>query len=190
MRNEEQNILNLLKDIEKQNYDKNDFEIIVIDDHSTDESFDLVNNLEIKNLTLIRNLGEGKKSAIETGINLAKNEYIIQTDADCRMGENWLNSINQYLNQHTVKLLMAPVVFETKANLLSHLQELDFYALMMSTAGLAGIKHPIMANGANLIYPKSVLKDISVLNKRSASGDDVFLLHHIKKEYGSTRFIF
>ena len=185
MRNESGNIEKLLNDIVSQNYPKEQFEIIVIDDHSEDKSLELVQSLNIPNLRIIRGEGEGKKLALITGFQLANNKYIIQTDADCRMEKDWLTSINQYLNQHTVKLLMAPVVFETEANLLAHLQELDFYALMMSTAGLTGLKHPIMANGANLIYLKEIVQGIDVLNNKSASGDDVFLLHYVKKEFGA-----
>ena len=185
MRNEEDKIVNVLKDIEKQNYNSGNFEIIVINDHSTDQSFEKVKNLNISNLILINTLGNGKKEAIETGLQKAKNEYIIQTDADCGMGKEWLSSINQYLNRHSVKLLIAPVVFKPESKFFSNLQELDFMALIMSTAGLAGLKHPVMANGANLIYPKSVINRKHILNSKTSSGDDVFLLHYIKKEYGS-----
>lgn len=185
MRNESRDIESLLNDIISQKYPNEQFEIIVIDDHSEDDSLELVQSLNIPNLKILKSDGEGKKSALKTGLKIAKNKFIIQTDADCRMGQNWLTSINQYLNQHAVKLLMAPVVFETKTNLLAHLQELDFYALMMSTAGLTGIKHPIMANGANLIYPKELVQDSDIFNNKSVSGDDVFLLHHIKKEFGA-----
>ena len=185
MRNEEDKIENLLKDIINQNYKTENFEIIVIDDHSTDQSFELVKNLNIDNLILIKNSGEGKKSAIEIGLQKAKNEYIVQTDSDCGMGKNWLLSINNYLNSHSVKLLIAPVVFNPKNKFFSALQELDFMALMMSTAGLTNLNHPIMANGANLIYPKAVINRNNILNSKTSSGDDVFLLHYIKKEYGA-----
>ena len=61
---------------------------------------------------------------------------------------------------------------------------------MMSTAGLAGLKHPTMANAANLIYPRSIITDTEILNPKTSSGDDVFLLHHVKKEYGSKEIHF
>jgi len=190
MRNEEKNILNIIKDINNQNYNKEDYEIIIIDDHSSDQSFKLVNNLKIENLTLIKVVGEGKKSAIETGLTKAKNKYIVQTDADCSVDKNWLSSIDKYLNTHSVKLLIAPVIFKAESSFFSRLQELDFFALIMSTAGLTKLKHPVMANGANLIYPKEILKNIDVLNPQTSSGDDIFLLHYIKKEYGTNTIHF
>ena len=184
-RNEALNIVKLLKDIDQQLYNSDDYEIIVIDDSSQDNTYQLVEKVDLQNIKLVRSFGKGKKDALKTGLKIAKNEFIIQTDADCRIGNEWLSSINQYLNLYSVKLLIAPVIFESKNNLFSYLQELDFYALIMNTAGLAGIKHPVMANGANLIYRKELLNNINIWDNKSASGDDIFLLHYIKKNYTS-----
>jgi len=185
IRNEENHILDILRDIENQIYDKHSYEIIVIDDSSQDKSYQLVKQLYIKNLTLIKSRGEGKKEALKTGLDIAKNSFIIQTDADCKIGSNWLAGINQYLNKNSVKLLIAPVVFRSQNTFFSSLQELDFYGLMMNTAGLAGLNHPIMANGANLIYPKELVSDYNHRQVKSSSGDDIFLLHYIKKKFGN-----
>ena len=191
IRNEAQTIQALIKQIDAQNYPKTSFEIIVIDDHSDDDSIELIKALNIQNLRLIKNEGQGKKAAIQTGLKIARNPYIVQTDADCSMGNDWLISLSTVALQSKFKLAMAPVVFKSNTSLFSKLQELEFYAIMMSTAGLARQKHAVMANGANLIYPKNVAQDFDLLQQKTSSGDDIFLLHHIKKKYGraSVHFI-
>lgn len=184
VRNEGQNITKLLQGIEQQNYPKDNYEIIIIDDHSEDDTLEKINTQNLSNLKIVSSNGEGKKQAIQTGLKFASKAYIIQTDADCSVDKDWIKSINAYLISHDVKLLIAPVIFKKEKSFFSKLQALDFMSLMVSTAGLAGIKQAIMANGANLIYPKSIINNISILKPELASGDDVFLLHHCKNIFG------
>ena len=187
IRNEEKNILKIIEDIKFQDYPKEYFELIVIDDFSEDNSWNLVSAETNENLRLIKNSGKGKKSAIQTALNIAKNEYIIQTDADCRIAQNWLMSINRYINRYKPKLLLAPVIYKKGDSFFSYLQELDFYSLMMTTVGLTGVGSPILANAANLIYPKEIIKNRDLLKLKLCSGDDIFLLHYVKKKYGSNQ---
>jgi cellulose synthase/poly-beta-1,6-N-acetylglucosamine synthase-like glycosyltransferase len=69
-----------------------------------------------------------------------------------------------------------------KSNFFQKAQTLEFISLIGSGAGAIGLKHPIMCNGANLAYEKSVFKE-KMLEKKFVSGEDVFLLHNLKKEY-------
>jgi len=51
-----------------------------------------------------------------------------------------------------------------------------------SGAGAIGINHPVMCNGANLAFKKSVFLELdNPFNLEYSSGDDVFLLHSMKK---------
>ena len=79
-------------------------------------------------------------------------------------------------------MIIAPVLPETGSGFFQKLQALEFFSLIGSTAGAAGIKRPLMCNGANLVYERSVvqgLKDPLVLSQ--TSGDDIFLLLALKK---------
>lgn len=184
VRNELSNIEHIVNDLIKQNYCVDDFEIIIVDDHSEDETTDLINTIVQSNLKLITNIGQGKKAAVYTGVKSATMDYIVQIDADCRVGADYLKTISYYLETNKVKLLAAPVLFESGTTFFSKFQELEFLSLLMSTMGLIGIRKAVMVNGANLIYPKSIFTDAEILNSKSVSGDDVFLLHHVKKTYG------
>src|SRR5690606_8705269 len=89
VRNEEKNIASLLESLIKQDYPKHQYEVILVDDHSTDGTIELLKNLSSPPLNLIiLQLPVGvtsKKSAISSGINTASGELIVTTDADCTM---------------------------------------------------------------------------------------------------------
>lgn len=192
-RNEEVNLGNCLRAIAAQDYPKTLFEVIVVDDHSTDGTIELVRkiiseypSLKIKLLELGDGM-EGKKNAISQAINSAIGEWIVTTDADCRMYKQWISSLMQYAPDKSLQMLLAPVVFKREKSIFGQLQELEFLSLQASTAGAAGMGLPIMCNGANLAYRKNTFLEINgyLGNKHFASGDDMFLMMKIRKTYGS-----
>src|SRR5690606_29084313 len=92
-RNEEKIIGNLLTSLRHQTYPKEFFEIIVVDDHSTDKTADVVKRFEeVKLLQLREQVSNSfKKKAIETGIKHATGDLVVTTDADCTPGKEWLS---------------------------------------------------------------------------------------------------
>lgn len=184
LRNEATRIQPLLNSLQSIDYPSNSYEIILVDDHSEDNIYELLEDFQMNNLRIVLSKGNGKKEAVRTGVAEAKYDYIAQTDADCIVPKTWLKSINNAIISHRPLLIAAPVLMQEHHSLFSKLQSLESYALSISTAGLFGAKHPIMMNGANTIYRKDILKDGQALRTDIASGDDVFLLHHIKKKYG------
>lgn len=185
-RNEEQNISTLLKSLVNQTYNKEKTEIIIIDDHSEDDTIKIIDKYKKEyNFIKLFKLSEfktGKKEAIAFGIKNSQSEIIITTDADCTMNKDWVNSMVNYYNQFKPKLLVGPVAFKNEKNIFSQLQALEFLSLVGSGAGAIGINHAIMNNGANLLFEKSAFSD-SNLHYNYSSGDDVFLMLHVKKKY-------
>lgn len=182
-RNEEKNIPQLLNDLELQTY-KN-FEVIVVDDHSGDNSIAAVKSLNLPFVTCYRNNGEGKKKAITTGIEVSKGDIIVTTDADCRVPIRWLESIVTYFGDPKLMLLSGGVRMEEKQNLFSKMQQVEFASLVGSGAATAGLKIPTMCNGANLAYRKEAFQSVKGFegNLNIASGDDEFLMRKILKHY-------
>jgi cellulose synthase/poly-beta-1,6-N-acetylglucosamine synthase-like glycosyltransferase len=192
-RNEEQNISTLLTALINQTYNKENTEIIIIDDHSEDDTVKIIDEFreEYNFIKLFKLPGSktGKKEAISFGIKNAQSQIIITTDADCTMKKDWLYTMVNYYNQFKPKLLVGPVAFKNEKNIFSQLQALEFLSLVGSGAGAIGINRAIMNNGANLLFEKSSFSD-SNLHYNYTSGDDVFLMLHVKKKYKKAiRFI-
>ena len=200
-RNEEDNILNCLECIIKQNFPSHLMEIIPIDDNSSDISLEKVikfkesnpdsniNIIELKNLYQDKG---SKKLAIREGITHSTGELIITTDADCKMDNNWLKNIVSYYEKFKPCMIVAPVSFVKVKSVFGSIQHLEFLSLQSIGAAAVGIKHPVLANGANLAYKKDSFFSVDGFKNDEdiASGDDVFLLHQFQKKFpGTIHFI-
>jgi cellulose synthase/poly-beta-1,6-N-acetylglucosamine synthase-like glycosyltransferase len=198
VRNEEKNILALLNDLNQQNYPKELFEILILNDSSTDNTSYLVNKFIQENELDIRLIdlehddsnSAPKKRAISYGINLAQNDLIICTDGDCRVGKNWILAFANYYEKYDSKFISGPVTFfSSKTSFLNNIwhyfQVVEFASLTGSGAASIFMGNPNMCSGANISYPKSVFYEVNGFegNTHLASGDDEFLMHKISKMY-------
>ncbi len=192
-RNEADNIGPLLDSILSQTYWRDLFEVIVVDDHSTDETAAIVNRYEGVKLVQLKEdrINSYKKKAIETGIAAAQNEWIVCTDADCVVTPDWLQVLASFIMDNKPVFVAAPVSFipaaskGKKESVLYIFQALDFLTLQGITgASVAGKKHN-MCNGANLAYKREVFYEVDGFKgiDNIASGDDMLLMHKIWKKY-------
>ena len=192
-RNEEHNISNLLSDLSWQTYSRLKFEVIVIDDASTDNTLEKVKDFKLEfpifplryiKLQEDEGVNNHKKRAITCGVEAAKNDYIVTTDADCRVGSEWLSSIAGYLKNNPAKMILGPVKFLDDGTWFGAFQQLEFSSLIGVTAATARMGHPLMCNGANMAYLKEAFKQVGGYgDEQFASGDDMFLMHKIEKEF-------
>ncbi|MCX6351650.1 MAG: glycosyltransferase [Bacteroidetes bacterium] len=109
-RNEKANILNCLNSIKNLDYPKENFEVIVVDDSSEDETAALVESFIAANpqvqIRLLK-LGEVitspinsyKKTAIAEAIKITKNDWLLTTDADCTYYPKWLKSFSSFIQK-------------------------------------------------------------------------------------------
>ena len=201
IRNEADNIPALLADLARQTFPKHLFEIIIIDDHSTDDSIPRIrefqkNHPEIM-LQIIENkqdnkISSFKKNAITEGIKVAAGELIITMDADVSAGKEYLVYVVNYYLEKNPKMITGPVGYHQEKTLFEKLQALEFFSLTGITAAAVEIRKPVMCNGANLAYPKAVFTETGGFGADGfVSGDDIFLLMKIKEKYGaeSIRFL-
>ena len=193
-RNEHENLPNLLESIAQLDYDKNLFEILFVDDHSTDHSAELIDRFKKDhpqfNLQVIENMpkpgSSAKKSAIETAIKKGSFDWILTTDADCVLPKNWLKSFQAAIGEYDPVMLAAPVENAMAApGFLHHFQNYEFLSLQAVTMGGFGIKMPFMCDGANLCYKKSAFYVVGGFdgNEEIAGGDDLFLLEKMQKTF-------
>jgi poly-beta-1,6-N-acetyl-D-glucosamine synthase len=192
-RNEEKNISVLVDSISNQSLNKNLFELILVNDHSTDNSWQLaiLNSSAKKNMRCVNLSGkQGKKNAIAYGIEHSKGTLIITTDADCAHHPKWIETIYSFYTINKPKMIIGPVMM-VGSGFFENFQKIDFLSLISSGAGACGINRPIMCNGANLTFEKETYTEmLDPMNQMSASGDDIFLLHQIKSKYpGKVKFL-
>jgi glycosyltransferase involved in cell wall biosynthesis len=192
-RNEEKNIVRLMECVTKQNYPRHLWEMIIIDDHSTDQTAVLIENQKEENIKLIslrnhldeRLVNSFKKKAIALGIKACSGELIVATDADCQMNENWLTTIVNCYETFHHKMMVMPVVMSGKNNFLGNFQVLDFMSLQGITGAAVNNNFHGMCNGANLAYSKKVFEEVGGFEgiDQIASGDDMLLMHKIAQKY-------
>lgn len=185
--NEEQNLHHLLTSLSFQDYPNDFFEVIIVNDNSTDNTIKIASQFTgIQNIRTISNNGNGKKSAIRTGVSVSDCDLIITTDADCRMGKNWIKTISSFYHQNNPDMIICPVQLESGNGFFGRFQELEFLSLQGVTAGAALSHKAVMCNGANLAFPKEIyLKHSANLYDEINSGDDIFLLQSLKQERNS-----
>jgi cellulose synthase/poly-beta-1,6-N-acetylglucosamine synthase-like glycosyltransferase len=189
-RNEEEKITKTIEDVLSQDYDPDLFELIVIDDHSTDSTAAIIKSYADRGVKLIQ-LNEAqainsyKKKAIQTAIGNAKGDLIITTDADCRMRRRWLRTIVNYYEVTGYKMISSPVAYFEEKTFFEHAQSLEFSYLIGLGASTIGNNKPSTCNGANLAYEKDAFYSVGGFTGIDdlASGDDELLLHKIAAKY-------
>ncbi len=196
-RNEELSLPGLLESIAALDYPKAQFELILINDASSDSSESIVNSFRKNHPTLQLSLIDNKKpstspkkDAIQEGITKASNDWIITTDADCVVPKTWLRAFHTIIMAQAPKMIVAPVTYLPKNGFLHKFQLLDFLSLQGITMGSFGMKdkkigHPFLCNGANLCYTKESFKEVNGFsgNHHIPSGDDVFLLEKMLHKF-------
>ena len=186
-RNEEENIDKLLSSVEKQTYPNHLFEIIVVDDHSTDNTATIVNNYSFAKLINLGfdNINSYKKKAIETGIAVATGDLIVTTDADCIVKDDWLKTIASFKEKTSAAFIASPVMMEYRSTILQTFQALDFLVLQGITAASVQKKMHNMCNGANLAYERKVFFEVNGFTgiDHIASGDDMLLMQKIAQRF-------
>ena len=192
-RNEAANIKDCLDSICSNCYPRELFEVLVIDDHSTDDTAVIIKNYPVENVRLIslqeytksNTLNSYKKKAIEIAVQHASGELIITTDADCIAPPNWLKTIDVFYQQTGAVLIVMPVKFNQHNTFISIFQSLDFMTLQGITGASVYKKMHSMCNGANLAYTKKAFEEVGGFAGIDgiASGDDMLLMHKIFSRY-------
>ena len=191
-RNEAENIAACLKSIIAQSYPSHLFEIIVVDDHSTDDTAAIVqsfNEPDIKLLSL-KDFTDGqlnsfKKKAIAVAIDHSSGTLMVTTDADCIVPVNWLQNIAALYETKKAVFIAAPVLISNGNSFIEIFQALDFMTLQGITGASVYKKLHSMCNGANLAYLKKSFYEVNGFAgiDNIASGDDMLLMHKIYKQH-------
>ncbi|WP_375560814.1 glycosyltransferase [Bernardetia sp. OM2101] len=210
VRNEAQNITALLNDLALQDLDKDNFEVLVLDDNSEDDTAQIVKDLIIKvpySLQLISVPAANsahKKRAITLGVSKAKFEYIITTDGDCRVQRSWLSTFSNFIDykektNEKAFFIAGAVRLNYKRDFFAALQASEFATLIGCGGAALNLGFPFTCNGANMAYSKKIFEELGGYENQEknntiqdgyqiSSGDDEFLLHKFHKVYPKNIF--
>lgn len=193
VRNEEKNIPKLLKCLSSQSYPKDQYEVIIIDDHSEDNTVRIINNASnfMENVSLLKtNFSDKmnispKKSALLKGIDASEGDIIVMTDGDCWFGEDWIKAIASAFYNEKTMFVAGPVAIKGDRSLLSKIQTLEFSSLIGTGGALIRLNYPLFCNGANLAFRKKTFYEVNGYKgyEDNSSGDDVFLMQKIHNSY-------
>lgn len=188
-RNEAAALPGLIDALRQLDYPSGSLEVLMIDDHSEDESAAMVRSSGFRLVRLPAGC-EGKKRALDIGNQQATGELILTTDADCRPGPQWVQAVTGPFADDQVQMVLGPVRLQAES-IFGRWQAMEFGVLQAVTAASVESGNPVMANGANLCYRRSAYTAVEGYadNFQIASGDDQFLLRKISVTFpGSVRY--
>ncbi len=198
VRNEAENLPGLLRALSCQNIEKSDYEIIVIDDNSSDHTPDIIleHQKNYPDLQLIYHRQnpsqQGKKVALQTALSIAKHPIIMQIDGDCVPSKDWIAVGRSYFAEAKVQMVLGAVNISPYDKFRERFQALELLSLIGSGVGAMAQGKPLMSNGSNLAFRRSVLSNLpkGFYQTRQASGDDMFLMMNIAKTFGKDAIVY
>lgn len=178
-KNEEDNLTRFLPKILEQDYPN--FELIVVNDRSIDDTENILNrfrnkytNLYVTTIPPSNNTRHNKKLALSVGLKAAKNEYILLTDADCEPIDNkWISNMTSQFNDKT-DIIIGYGGYAPVKGFLNKLIRYDTLTIAMQYLSFAMAKIPYMGVGRNMAYRKSFFQNSKGFTSHLniASGDD------------------
>ncbi len=190
-RNEARNIEACLESLRNQTYPNDRFEVVVIDDHSTDETAQVVEKFisDKPNFRLLHHRNNGsqptyKKQALNFAIQSVSSEIVMTIDADTIAQPFWVESmISQYDSRTGMVAGLVTFAREMEESLFHKMQTLEFAGIVFCGVGGVGNKNPLICNGSNLSYRMQAFRDAGGYegNLHLPSGDDDLLLQNIHK---------
>jgi biofilm PGA synthesis N-glycosyltransferase PgaC len=191
-RNEESNLPHQLESIERLNYLRQNFQLVFVNDDSTDSSQMILKHfkkehpeIHIQLLDRKAQSASAKKDGITQALEGETQEHIIITDADCQLPEDWLHSYNtKYHEQPDSHFIAGPLEIATQNSVLGRLQASEMIALQVAGIGSFSYRQPFLCNGANMSFTKNAFLEVNGYqgNDHISSGDDIFLLEKLSAE--------
>jgi cellulose synthase/poly-beta-1,6-N-acetylglucosamine synthase-like glycosyltransferase len=185
-KNEEHNLKTNLPLILEQDYPQ--FELIVVDDNSTDETYYVLkefqqqhNNLNVIKLTENVNFFSGKKFPLSIGIRSAKYNYLLLTDADCMpLSSQWIQTMASQFSDEK-QIVLGYGKYEENKGFLDKLIRFEtmYNAGLYFSFALGGL--PYMGVGRNLAYTKQLFTESKGFSKHYnvVSGDDDLFINSV-----------
>ncbi len=189
-RNEEKNIADCLESLVHQAYPSDRYEIVVVNDRSTDKTPAIIDKYQ-KKYKMVKCVSidskpsglAGKQNALNEGLKLCAGEIILNTDADCTVGPLWIRrTVSHFTPQVGLTIGFSMVSnADGSRSLFSDLQSLDMLFLMDSAAGAIGMNVPVSGLGRNLAYKREILNKVDYLKMGYTITEDTALIQAVAR---------
>ncbi len=185
-KDEEHNLINNLQFVLEQDYP--DFEVIVVNDNSSDESMNVLFDFSYKYPHLVfRNLHQesrvlmGKKYALTIGLKAAKNDIVVVTDADCvPSSKHWLREMRLKFEENK-EIVLGYAPYKKLPGFLNKCIRYETFWAALHYLSFAMAKTPYMGVGRNMAYKRKLFfnQNVFVKNPELLSGDDDLFINEI-----------
>ncbi|MDO4727917.1 MAG: glycosyltransferase [Bacteroidota bacterium] len=184
-RNEEKNIAHTIESVLRQDYPN--FEIVIVDDRSTDQTLNIIKSFARKNPQISyyvnseNNVLKGKKQALIQGISKAKYEHILLLDADCEPQSNqWIRLMTEKIQGHK-QIVLGYGAYQKQNSLINKIIRYETLLTVIQYFSWARMGYPYMGVGRNLAYTKTMFEnsDKFANHINIQSGDDDLLINSV-----------
>jgi len=192
-KNEESNLKKNLSSIASQNYD--DLEIVLIDDASSDGSLEVMHqfkninhSINIQIISISPSNSKGKKYALSKGIQAAKNDFLILTDADCSpVNNSWVREMSSHFSKNRSVVLGYGAYRKINSSFLNKLIRFETLLTAVQYFSFAQIGKAYMGVGRNIAYKKEEFIKAHGFSKHEhiLSGDDDLFISQIATKHNT-----
>ncbi len=192
-RNEEENIEAAIRSAFNANYDKSKYEIVAVNDRSTDKTGEILDRLkkEMPNLVVLHLTEEskgkdlvGKAGALQIGIEASKGDLILLTDADCEINPEFVNFYAKVFANNDVKLALSYSLIKGKT-LFDNIQAVEWFYLHTFAAAGIGLNYHLGGYGNNMAFLRDIYFEVGGYRKNNFSVTEDFVIIRAIKNTGA-----
>ena len=169
--NDEKSITKSLENLLSIDYPKNKYEVLVIDDGSTDRTYEIIKKYESENVRIFRKKNTGKASSMNFGIKRARYEYVAVMDADSFLQRNALRQCMSHFDENDVAAVTSHILVKRRVTLWEKLQHAEYMIVSVMRKAQEHLNLISVTPGPLSVYDKKVLIKVGGFDEKNLIED-------------------